>query len=84
MQTTIKSGDTVECIFDGLLEGNKKGPKIKKGKSYEVKEVFRDQDGHDHLDVGLVSELEYVSCHETKREIPRGESIHWCHPSRFK
>jgi hypothetical protein len=74
----------LRCINADPLEGNVYGPALVKGNLYEVKEIIIDSKGHLHYDVGLKSVLNYVRSYETKEELPRGNEIHWCHPSRFE
>ena len=77
-------GDTVRAINNKPLEGNDKAPDLAIGKEYPVKAIVLDKDGNQHLDVGLESEYNYIRSWETKEELPDGDSIHWCHPSRFE
>lgn len=83
MKTEFKVDETVLAVNNEPLEGNTKAPKLEVGKKYTIKGIIQDKEGNDHIDVGLVSELEYVTSWETKEELPDGDSIHWCHPSRF-
>jgi hypothetical protein len=71
------------CINNQVLKNNDHGPLLIENEKYLVKEVYTDADGYDHIDVGVVSRLNWVSCYETKKPIPRGDKIHWCHPVRF-
>lgn len=80
----FKVGDSVNVVNAAILPGNEEGPKLKEGDRMEVKAIVLDSAGNQHLDVGLVSELSYVSSYETKEQLPNGDSIHWCHPSRFE
>ncbi len=74
------------CIAENIepLPGNKVAPPLEKDKEYIVKEIILDVQGNQHLDVGLVSEYNYITSYETKEELKRGDVIHWCHPSRFR
>ena len=76
--------DTVIAINNKPLEGLEIAPKLELEKEYSVKQIVLDSKGNQHLDVGLVSELNYVRSWETKEELPDGDKVHWCHPSRFK
>lgn len=51
---------------------------------YPVKGIVLDSAGNQHLDVGLKSDLNWVKSIETGEELPDGDKIHWCHPSRFE
>ncbi len=54
------------------------------GESKTVKEITLDRKGNQHLDVGVPSSVTFVRSWETKEELPNGDKIHWCHPSRFQ
>jgi len=76
--------DTVKCINAKVLPNNEVGPNLIEGQEYPVKEIILDSAGNQHLDVGLISKLTYIRSYETKEELPNGDKIHWCHPSRFE
>ncbi len=88
MESNIKQlfnvDDSVICIFSGALKGNDNYPNLELAKEYIIKDIVLDSEGNQHLDVGLESELNYIRSWETKEELPRGNKVHWCHPSRFK
>ena len=65
------------------LEGNDKAPPLKPNGLYTVNGITLDEEGNQHLDVGIPSEVSYVRSWETKEELPDGDKIWWCHPSRF-
>lgn len=77
-------GDTVRAVNNKPLPGNDKSPALEIGKEYPVVGIVLDEAGNQHLNVGLESELNYVRSYETKEELPHGDEIHWCHPSRFE
>lgn len=79
----FSKGDVVICCNDQLLKGNTHKPKVILDEEYTIKEIIEDSAGNQHLDIGLPSRLNFVTSYETKEELPRGEKIHWCHPSRF-
>lgn len=81
--TKYNAGDEVLCVLVGPLKGNEVAPDLKAGQEYEVKTVTIDGKGNQHLDVGLKSNLSFVSSYETGEYLPHGDKIHWCHPSRF-
>jgi hypothetical protein len=66
------------------LEGNHIAPPLEMDKVYDNKEVFTCDCGQEHYDVGLTSIYNYVTCYKCKKELPKGHTIHWCHPSRFE
>lgn len=84
MEKTIFSvGDSVEATNNQPLKGNDKAPALVIGQTYPVINIILDRDGNQHLDVGLKSDLNYVTSYETGEQLPDGHKIHWCHPSRF-
>lgn len=83
-QIKFTVGDSVKVIKVGNLKGNDVAPNLKEGKDYVVQDIVVDSKGNQHLDVGLESNYNYIRSFETKEELPRGNKIHWCHPSRFK
>lgn len=76
-------GETVVCNNIAPLKGKKIAPPLKLGASYTILGECFDKDGNQHLNVGLISEYEYISSFETGENLPDGHKIHWCHPSRF-
>lgn len=84
--TEIKflTGDIVQCINDQPLEGNSIAPPLKLGDLYTIKGMSLDSKGNQHYNIGLVSKYNYIRSYETSEELPEGDKIHWCHPSRFK
>lgn len=84
MQKEYKIGDHVIATNIKPLEGNDKAPKLVIGQTYIVKDITLDSHNHQHLDVGLISRLNYVRSWETKEELRNGDKVHWCHPSRFE
>jgi hypothetical protein len=84
MKKTFEPKQTVKAINIEPLAGNDKAPDLELNKEYVVKQIILDSQGNQHLDVGLVSELNYVTSWETKEPLPDGDTIHWCHPSRFE
>lgn len=77
-------GDKVKAVNNKPLQGNDKAPALELEKEYPVIGIVLDSAGNQHLDVGLESKLNYVRSWETKEELPNGDEIHWCHPSRFE
>lgn len=73
----------LECINAQPLGNNENGPALKDGEVYTLHGICKDSKGNQHYDVGLESNLNYVSSFETGEELPDGDKIHWCHPSRF-
>lgn len=79
----FKLGDKIKCVNDSPLSGNTVGPDLVIGEEYPVRNICIDKQGNQHIDVGLLSELNYVKSWDTGEELPQGDVIHWCHPSRF-
>ena len=77
-------GEEVECIDIKPLPGNDVAPPLKEGKKYPVKKIYVDYEGNQHLDVGLKSKFNYIKGYEIDAELPDGDKVHWCHPTRFK
>jgi len=77
-------GQKVIAINNKPLAGRSVAPKLEIDKEYEILSIVLDSKGNQHLNVGLKSELNYVTSFETGEELPDGDKIHWCHPSRFK
>lgn len=73
----------VKCENIDPLPGNDVAPPLELGKEYPVIQIVRDSKGNEHYDVGLVSRYKFITSYETKEELPKGDEIHWCHPSRF-
>lgn len=80
----MKEGDTIICIKTDVLPGNGIAPPLKLEKEYTIREVIQDSKGNPHFDVGLPSDLFTISSWDTGELLPRGDKIHWCHPSRFR
>lgn len=72
------------CINIKPLEGNEIAPPLELGKDYSIVKTYECKCGQIHYDVGLTSKYNWVSCYKCKKEIPGGDIIHWCHPSRFE
>ena len=77
-------GQEVEVVKVGPLKGNDVAPPLNMGEFYPIKDIVIDSQGNQHLDVGLESAYNWITSFETKQELPNGDKIHWCHPSRFK
>lgn len=80
----IEIGNQLLAINTNPLVGNNVAPPLKLKELYTAKNVYICKCGQDHIDVGLVSRYSYVSCYKCKEELPDGDKIHWCHPTRFE
>lgn len=78
------SEQNLTAINNKPLPGNDIAPNLIIGEKYaEVSRIICDC-GQEHIDVGLQSVHNYIRCYNCKKELPKGDMIHWCHPSRFK
>lgn len=77
-------GDKVRIIKIEPLGDNTVAPPLELNKEYPVKGVILDSGGNQHLDLGLVSEYNYIRSFETNEELPDGDRIHYVHPSRVE
>lgn len=84
MSNSKEQGGIVRCINTKPLLGNSVAPPLELGKTYVVLQVITDKNSNPHLDVGLKSKYNFITSYETKEELPKGDIIHWCHPSRFE
>lgn len=80
----FKVGDIVLCINTELLYGNEIKPPLIKNYEYTIYDIWTDVMGHQHLNVGLKSDHNFIRSWHTKEEIPNGDVIHWCLASRFR
>lgn len=83
-KTKFEVGQDVKATKTDPMPGNDTAPSLELDKDYKIKEITLDKEGNQHLDIGLVSSLNWVTSWETKEELPKGDEIHWCHPSRFE
>jgi hypothetical protein len=74
----------IRCIHTGYLPDKSVKPPLEKDKEYTVNNIAYDKEGNQHLDVGLKSAYNWITSKETGEELPEGNKIHWCHPSRFE
>jgi hypothetical protein len=74
--------DKITVVYDGFLPEKTEKPNLRNGEEKIVKATHVCGCGELHLDVGLLSELNYVSCFKCAEVLP-GEA-HWCHSGRFK
>lgn len=65
------------------VDGDKHPPLVE-GDEYNVASIFVDAGNNEHWDVGLKSELNYITSFETGELLPDGDSVHWCNPVRFE
>lgn len=80
----ITEGDTLNCVNSKNLPGNMVAPPLEEGAEYPALKVIACSCGKQHIDVGLKSEYNWVSCYNCKEILPESDQIHYCHPSRFE
>jgi hypothetical protein len=80
----IAKDNVLTCINQERLPGNDVAPPLTEGEEYTAKEVYVCPCGQSHVDVGLKSNYNWVSCYKCSEKMPKGDEIHWCHPSRFE
>ena len=77
-------GQEVKVVKTEALEGNEIAPPLVLGEKRTIRKIVLDKAGNQHLDVGVPSDVSFVRSFETKEELPDGDIIWWCHPSRFE
>lgn len=85
----MEIGIIVRIINDKPFPGKKIGPPIEKGQEYPIKDIYwevskGDSPNYLHLDLGLLSEYNFITSQDTGEELPNGDRIHWVHPSRVE
>lgn len=80
----LKIGDTVKIISDDYLPGNDVKPPIHNGETYIIQDIYECKCGVRHLDLGLISQWSYISCHKCDERLLNGHAIHWCAPQRVE
>lgn len=81
--TDLKKDDIAICIDNKPLQGNVVAPPLQEKEEYPVIDVYECFCGQKHIDVGLKSEYNYIRCYKCESNLPNGNKIHWCHPTRF-
>lgn len=80
----IKVGNRLLCIFDKPLPGNEYGPQVLAGATYNCIDIFTDENGNQHIDVGLpFNGCNFVTAYGTEGKLILPGKTHWCHPNRF-
>jgi len=75
---------TLKCLNNLPLLGNSVAPPLVVGQTYlEIRRHTCHNCGQEHIDVGLKSSYNYISCYTCKEHLPDVKT-HWCHPSRFE
>ncbi|MFT5360094.1 MAG: hypothetical protein ACI88L_000575 [Candidatus Paceibacteria bacterium] len=87
---TLTPSRRITCINTDKLKGNEHAPLLEKGKTYPTLEVHIDTDGNPHIEVGIRTDLNFITAYkegvlvENREKLPAENNIHWCHPSRFE
>lgn len=74
----------LRCMNIAPFPGNKIAPDLTEGAIYKLKQVHTCKCGEVHFDVGLISEVNSVTCYKCREELPKGDVHHWAHSSRFE
>ncbi len=79
-------GEKTTAEFTAVLPGSTIAPPLIQGNEYEILEIALDKDGNQHLHVGLISKVGWVTSYETGEILPDSgrDGKWWCHPSRFR
>lgn len=77
----IQPGMKLKPIFFTPLPGNTEAPPLDKDFIYTCDSTFTDKGGNLHVNVGIISELNFIRSYGTKEILPG--DFHWCHPNRF-
>lgn len=80
----MEIGDKIIAINNKPLPGNDVAPHLVLNEEYILLNKIKDSKDNEHYDVGLKSNYNFIRSFETKENLPNGDKIHWCHPSRFK
>jgi hypothetical protein len=68
----IAVDDVLICNNKEKLKGNDVAPPLELGKEYKALEVITCGCGKKHINVGLKSEYNWVSCHSCGEKLPKG------------
>lgn len=72
------------AINNSPLPNNEVAPPLIVGNEYKLVQEFVCICGQNHFDVGLKSRYSFISCYKCGKQLPNGDKIHWCHPTRFQ
>ena len=78
----MEKGTKLKCNNNKPLEGNTVAPPLVIGEEYTALNVITCGCGKEHIDVGLKSEYNYISCYDCGEKFINRD-VHYCHPSRF-
>lgn len=87
MKHTYVIGQDVRVVKTDKLSGNEIGPPgLVMGEKKKVLDIVLDGQGNQHLDLGIKSDVNFVSSYETAEVLPNSQvgGVHWCHPSRVE
>lgn len=77
-------GEALRVINVAPFGERKIAPPLTLGSIVNLHKTYICGCGENHLDVGLISEYNFITCHKCYEELPDGENIHWAHASRFE
>lgn len=76
-------GEVVRVVYDKQFPELDAKPEIKNDQEFVILQITEDRDGHQHLDIGLESKLNFIRSRHTFEKLPNGNTIHWCSADRF-
>jgi hypothetical protein len=76
--------DEVVIINDAPLSGNTIAPLVVIGEKHKVLNIVLDGKNNQHLDLGLISDYNWITSWETGEELPNGDKVHWVSPHRVE
>lgn len=80
----FKKGEWVHVIKTEPLPGKDIAPPLMIGEEKQIFSVYVCHCGQDHVNVGLMSRYNFVTCYNCDMDLPNSLHVHWCHPSRFE
>ncbi len=80
----FKEGEIIKPTFFLPLPNREVAPPLEPERSYPIKSIALDSKGNQHINVGLPSKYSSIRSYETGEHLHNGDTIHWCHPCRFR
>lgn len=79
-----QQGEELVVKFVAPLSESGIAPPLNVGQKVSLRRSYICECGEIHLDVGLESKHNWISCHKCGEELPEGDKTHWAHISRFE